>query len=84
MTTIVSVTSKRQITLPKDLMDILGVEKGDRLIAKKRGKKVLLEPAGRGILEFAGKFGTFKIPKGKTLEDLIGEATVVATKDVLR
>lgn len=84
MNHLVTVTSKRQITLSKDLMDALGVEKGDKLIVKKKGKKVELEPAGRGILDFAGKMGELHIPKGKTLEDLIGEATLEVTKDVLR
>ncbi len=84
MNTIVSVTSKRQITLPKSLMETLGVEKGDRLIARQQGKKIILEPAGRGILDFAGKFGTFKIPKGKTVDDLIHEATREMAGDALR
>mgnify|MGYP001579850557 CR=1 FL=1 len=84
MGTLVSVTSKRQITLPKSLMDVLGVEKGDRLVASKRGKKIMLEPAGKGILDLVGKFGKLSIPKGKTLEDLIGEAVLSSTDDVLR
>lgn len=65
-------------------MDTLGVQKGDRLVAKKVGKKVILEPAGKGILAFAGKFGTVKIPKGKTVDDLIHEATREMAGDALR
>lgn len=78
MTTFVTVTSKRQITLPKALIEALDVKQGDRLMAKKKGKKVILEPVGRGILDFAGKLGKLKIPKGKTLDDLINEAAVEA------
>lgn len=71
-----TVTSKRQVTFPKDLLEHLGVKKGDRIIAKVKNKKVTLEPAGEGILKFAGKFGSFKIPKGKTIDDLINEAAI--------
>ena len=75
MTTLVTVTSKRQITLPKALIEALDVKQGDRLIAQTKGKKVTLEPVGRGILDFAGKLGKLKLPKGKTIDDLIHEAT---------
>ncbi len=71
-----TVTSKGQVTFPKSLRELLGVEKGDRVIAKVEDKKVTLEPAGRGLLEFAGKFPPRKIPKGKTIDDLINEAVM--------
>ena len=70
-----TVTSKRQITLPKDLMDALGVEKGDRLVAKKRGKKFVLERASKGVLSFIGGAGKLDIPKGHTVDDVIHDAT---------
>lgn len=71
-----TVTSKGQVTFPKRLRELLGVEKGDRVLAKVEDKKVTLEPAGRGLLEFAGKLPPFKIPKNKTLDDLINETVI--------
>lgn len=64
-------------------METLGIEKGDILIARKLGKKVILEPKGRGILDMAGKFGKLDIPKGKTVGDLIEEAVTYDEKDLL-
>lgn len=71
-----TVTSKGQVTFPKRLRELLDLEKGDRIIAKVVDKKVTLEPAGRGLLDFAGKFPPLKIPKGKTIDDLINEAVL--------
>lgn len=76
MFAIMTVTSKGQVTFPKKIRETLGVEKGDKIVAKIEDNKVVLEPAGKGILEFAGKFPPFKIPKGKTVDDLIHEATI--------
>lgn len=84
MNVIMTITSKGQVTLPKKLREQLGVDRGDRLIAKTRGKKVTLEPVGRGILDLAGKLGKLKVPKGKTVDDLINEAAQeIAAKNVL-
>ena len=69
-----TITSKGQVTIPKSMLSALKIDKGDRVVAKLAGKKMIVEPAGRGILDFAGKFPKFKIPKSKTLDDLINEA----------
>lgn len=69
-----TITSKGQVTLPKKIRERLGVRKGDRLIAKTKGKKVTLEPVGHGILDLVGTLPKLKIPKGKTVDDLINEA----------
>jgi len=82
MSYLVTVTSKRQITLPKELMDVLGVEKGDKLIARKHGKKIAIEAKGKGVLNMIGKFGDLHVPKGKTIDDLVNEAVLESTKNV--
>ena len=69
-----TITSKGQVTFPKKLLAILEVKPGDRLKARVERKRVIVEPAGRGILDLAGKLGKLKIPKGKTIDDLIHEA----------
>lgn len=74
MTVMMTVTSKGQVTLPVALRRLLKVKMGDRLIARATGSKVIIEAAGRGILDIAGKLPSFKIPKGKTIDDLINEA----------
>lgn len=74
MMKLLTVTSKGQITLSQKLMKELGITVGDKLAVTVTKNHAILEPAGRGILDIAGTGGTFKIPKGKTLDDLINEA----------
>lgn len=74
MTIMMTVTSKGQVTFPKSLRELLGVEKGDRVIAKVEDKKVMLEKAGKGLLDLVGKMPKLRIPKGKTVDDLINDA----------
>lgn len=74
MTTLLTITSKGQITLSKAVMAALGVSVGQKVAVSVINKKATLQPMGRGILDIAGTLGKFKIPKGKTLDDLINEA----------
>lgn len=74
MVTTLTITSKRQLTLSKELMDLLGLETGGKVVAKVENKKVVLEPVGGGILSLVGKMPKIKITKGKTIDDLINEA----------
>lgn len=74
MMTTLTITSKRQLTLTKELMGLLGVEIGGKILAKVEDKKVVLEPVGGGILSLVGKMPKIKIPKGKTVDDVINDA----------
>ena len=83
MNVLMTVTSKGQVTFPKRVLEALGAKKGDRLVARIVKKKVIVEPVGRGILDLKGKMGKLKIPKGKTIDDLIHEAAeYYAARDV--
>lgn len=84
MDIIMTITSKGQVTLPKPVRKALGVDKGDRVVAVVSPTRVFLEPAGRGVLDFVGKMGKLKIPKGKTVDDLIHEATLEYAEKSLR
>lgn len=74
MTKLLTVTSKGQITLSQKLMKELGITVGDKLAVTVTEKQAILKPIHGGIADIAGTFGTFTIPKGKTLDDLINEA----------
>lgn len=83
MTTLMTITAKGQVTFPKALLGAMGVGVGDRLIARVEKKRVIVEPVGRGLLDLKGSMGRIKIPKGKTVDDLIHEATLYyAARDV--
>ena len=42
--TYVKISSKYQITIPKDLRESLGLEAGDRLYIGREGEKVVMKP----------------------------------------
>jgi len=42
--TYVKISSKYQITIPKDLRETLGLEAGDRLYIGREGEKVVMKP----------------------------------------
>lgn len=69
-----TVTSKGQVTFPQVFLRRLGVRKGDKLVARVEGRKLVVETAGRGVLDLVGKMPKLKLPKGKTVDYLIDEA----------
>ncbi|MBM3283543.1 AbrB/MazE/SpoVT family DNA-binding domain-containing protein [Candidatus Gottesmanbacteria bacterium] len=70
----ITITHKGQITLSKVLLQALGLSVGDKIMVKVVGEKALLEPVGGGILDLIGTMPKIKIPKGKTVDDLLHEA----------
>jgi AbrB family looped-hinge helix DNA binding protein len=53
-----TVTSKGQLTLPKEIRDHLGVQEGDRVeFRKDRDGRVWVEPATQDLLALRGLFG---------------------------
>ncbi|GLQ56806.1 AbrB/MazE/SpoVT family DNA-binding domain-containing protein [Devosia nitrariae] len=49
-----TVTSKGQITLPKDVRDDLKLRPGDKVEFEKRDGRYVLRPRNRSIMELAG------------------------------
>lgn len=70
----VSVTSKRQITIPAAIYSKLRLEKGQRLIVFTEKDRIVMEPAEFLIEKLAGSVSVPKRFKGKTLEQVIQEA----------
>lgn len=65
-----TMTSKGQLTIPKDVRDELGIEAGTRLFVTVRNGQVVALPKNKRIADLAGILG--KPPKGAgaTLEDI--------------
>lgn len=84
MTTLMTITDKGQVTLSKAILAALGLSVGDKIAVKVENKKALLQPLGRGILDIMGTLPKFKIPKGKTIDDLIHEAREEAVEKEIR
>lgn len=44
MQTIVSITSQGQVTIPKEMRDIFGIVGSTKALARREGKRIIIEP----------------------------------------
>ncbi|MBN2910822.1 AbrB/MazE/SpoVT family DNA-binding domain-containing protein [Polycladomyces sp. WAk] len=68
----VKITSKGQMTLPKEFRDALGVSEGDQLILFRKGKQVILQSAKefqKRVEELERQFEKEALEAGLTKED---------------
>ena len=84
MTSLLTITYKGQMTLSKAILSALGIGAGDKVVVRVIGKRAVLEPMGKGILDIAGTLPKFKVPKGKTVDDLIHETQEAYAGKILR
>lgn len=64
-----TLTTKGQLTLPKEIRDHLGVHEGDRLeFRTDRRGRVWVEPATQDLMKLRGIFGP--VERARTLEEL--------------
>lgn len=64
-----TVTSKGQLTLPKEIRERLGVHKGDRVVFRAdRAGRVWVEPATQDLMALRGLFGP--VGRARTQEEL--------------
>lgn len=71
-----TLTSKGQITLPKDVRDDLGLKEGDRIDFEKVDGRYVVRPRNRSAVELAGVFhrsGAAPISV-EEMDDALGEA----------
>lgn len=61
--TLATVSSKNQIVLPKEILKLLCVESGDKLIVYTEGKEIRLKPVRGSIVDLVA--GSVKIAKDK-------------------
>lgn len=71
MTTIVTLTSKRQITLPKVLLDLLGVGSSAKFIARSHDGQITLEPVRHSLAQLQGSLAQTKVGKTHSLEKVL-------------
>jgi AbrB family looped-hinge helix DNA binding protein len=68
-----TVTSKGQITLPKDLREALHLKAGSRVKFVKRGEDVTVAPALRRRRDFREALGTLTLPDGMTVDEYVSD-----------
>ena len=72
-----TMTSKGQLTIPKEVRDRLGLTPGTRFFVTVRGSEVVARPKNRKLADLAGMLG--RPPNGRSLsieemDDAIGDA----------
>ncbi|GAA5504062.1 hypothetical protein Dxin01_03830 [Deinococcus xinjiangensis] len=67
------VTSKGQITLPKAVRDLLGLETGSVVEFTESGETVTLAPAARKRRSFHESIGTLAPPEGLSAEEYVSQ-----------
>jgi antitoxin PrlF len=65
-----TMTSKGQLTIPKDVREQLGLEPGTRFYVTIRGREVVALPKNRKLADLAGILGEPPQGAGATLEDI--------------
>jgi len=66
-----TVAERGQITLPKEARDALGLTKGTKLIVQIEGGKLILRKDMSAAI--AKLRGLYKLPEGKTTDDIMRE-----------
>lgn len=79
---LITITSKRQATFPKKLLEALGVDMGDKIMAKITNGRVTLEPVKGDILDLYGFLE--KESKGVSLEKIMEETKKARARAIAR
>ncbi len=69
----IKVREKRQVTLPAELLDALGVKPGDNLEAQVDDGKIILKPARKAVLDALMEISRALEAAGVTEEQLIAD-----------
>jgi antitoxin PrlF len=82
-----TMTSKGQLTIPKDIRERLGLMPGTRFFVTVQDGKVVAMPKNKRLADLAGMLG--RPPSGKTLtieeiDDAIGEAVAEDDRRIMR
>lgn len=80
---VATVTSKGQITLPRDVRDDLQLKEGDRVSFEKVGESYVLRPQNKSIMDLAG---ILKRPgeKALTIQEMDERLTEALAEDDAR
>jgi antitoxin PrlF len=77
MGTVTTMTSKGQLTIPKEVRDQLGLSAGTRFFVTARNGQIVAYPKNRRAVDLFGFLGDPPAGKGASIEDMnnaIGEA----------
>lgn len=84
---VVTVSSKRQITLPAELLVQLGIEPSNKIIIEKEKDIITLRPLKTSIVEeVAGSLSKFVLPskRGRSFSEIMEETKRIVAKKLAK
>lgn len=63
-----NVTQKGQVTIPAEIRKALGLKTGSKVLFRRRGRKVTLEPVEEPAID--SLFGIYRPPKARGIRDI--------------
>lgn len=82
-----TMSSKGQLTIPKEIRDQLNLSEGTRFFVSVRDGEVVARPKNRRVADLAGILGKPSVGAGATLEDFdeaIGQAVAEDDERIVR
>jgi AbrB family looped-hinge helix DNA binding protein len=70
----VRITSKRQITIPVNIFNYLGLKTGDKLVVNINNEKIIMEKQEKILDQLAGSLKLPKKYKNKPVEQIVADA----------
>jgi AbrB family looped-hinge helix DNA binding protein len=83
----ITITSKGQMTIPKDLRDQLNVKAGDKCYAWVRNGELIMIPRNKPLSELANVLGTPPVnaqPSQSEIDDTVMDAAVERHENAIR
>ena len=80
-----TMTSKGQLTVPKEIRETLGLKEGTKFSVTIENGNVVARPKNRSIMELAGYFkGARKLPTDEEFDNEIGQFLVEEDRRITR
>lgn len=74
MSTVATITSKKQLTLPSEIFKKVGLRVGEKVVVSEENGRLIITPAERLVEEIAGSVAVPANLRGKDINEVIEQA----------
>lgn len=74
MSTVATITSKKQLTLPSEIFKKAGLRVGEKVVVSEENGRLIITPAERLVEELAGSVPAPENLRGKDINEVIEQA----------
>jgi len=71
MTTVLTLTAKNQLTLPEEMLNFLGIDRGNKLWTRIEKQAIVIEKVGDSWNDLQGTLKDTVLTKGKSVLEII-------------